>query len=126
MVDILNTTKQDPLSPRSFFGLAKDEILGKNYELSLAFIGDTRSRNLNKKWRKKDYVPNVLSFPLEKDFGEIFINLRKAKSEAKDFDMTQKVFIQFLYIHALLHLKGLDHGKKMDKLEQKYLKKFTS
>jgi len=126
MVDILNTTKQDPLSPRSFFGLAKDEILGKNYELSLAFIGDTRSRSLNKKWRKKNYIPNVLSFPLGDDMGEVFINLRKAKSEAKDFEMTPKVFIKYLYIHALLHLKGLDHGTKMDKLEEKYLKKFTA
>jgi ssRNA-specific RNase YbeY (16S rRNA maturation enzyme) len=51
----------------------KDDILGKTYAASLAFVGATRAQALNKQYRKKEYVPNVLSFPLDDNTGEIFI-----------------------------------------------------
>jgi len=103
----------------------KDDILGKKYILSLAFIGGTRSQKLNKEHRGKDYTPNVLSFPLDTNIGEIFITPTIAKKEASKFDMTHKGYIGFLFIHACLHLKGLDHGETMDKAEKKYCKKYT-
>ena len=102
----------------------KNDILGKNYTLSLAFIGGTRSQALNKKHRGKDYTPNVLSFPLDVAVGEIFITPTIAKKEAPKFNMTHKGYIGFLFIHACLHLKGLDHGDAMDKAEKKYCKKY--
>ncbi len=103
----------------------KDTILGKKYTLSLAFIGDTQAQKLNREHRKKSYVPNVLSFPLTENQGEIFIAPSVAKKEAKKFNMTVDGYIGFLFIHALLHLKGLDHGDTMEKAEQKYCKKYT-
>ena len=111
--------------PAFSYAKMKDDILGKKYVLSLAFIGDTKARTLNKEHRKKDYVPNVLSFPLAKDQGEVFIAPTVAKMEAKKFNMTVNGYIGFLYIHALLHLKGLDHGDTMEKAEQKYCKKYN-
>ena len=124
MLDILNTTKQKPLSKEADFVVIQEAILGKKYELSLAFIGDHKSKKLNYRFRKKTYIPNVLSFPLDNESGEIFINLKKATSEAKEFEMTPKQYIKFLFIHGCLHLTGLDHGKEMDKLEEKFSKKF--
>lgn len=125
MLDITNTTKQKPPRlTREDFVVIQEAILGKKYELSLVFIGDTKSKKLNWQFRKKTYVPNVLSFPIDKDSGEIFINLKKASSEAKDFDMTPKQYIKFLFIHGCIHLKGLYHGKEMEKLEDKFSKKF--
>ncbi len=106
------------------FADMKDAILGKNYELSLVFIGDKRSQTLNKKYRNKDYVPDILSFPYDKKEGEIFINQNKARKRAKDFDMNEKKFIGYLFIHGLLHLKGLRHGSTMNKIELTYLKRF--
>ena len=103
----------------------KDTILGKKYTLSLAFIGDTQAQKLNVEHRKKSYVPNVLSFPLTVDQGEIFITPSVAKKEAKKFNMTVDGYIGFLFIHALLHLKGFDHGDTMEKAEQKYCKKYN-
>jgi ssRNA-specific RNase YbeY (16S rRNA maturation enzyme) len=47
-----------------------------------------------------------------------------AKKEARKFDMTVNGYIGFLFIHALLHLKGLDHGDTMDKAEKKYCLKY--
>lgn len=124
MLDIKNTTKQKPLLNEVDFVVIKDAILGKKYELSLVFVGDKQSKKLNLQFRKKDYVPNILSFPIDKDSGEVFINLKKSISEAKDFDLTPKKYIKFLFIHGCLHLKGLDHGKEMEILEEKFSKKF--
>ncbi len=103
----------------------KNTILGKKYEVSLIFIGETRAKSLNQKYRQKDYVPNVLSFPLDNMYGEIFICPQIAKKEASKFSLSIEGYIVYLFIHGLLHLKGLDHGYTMDKLEKNYIKKFN-
>lgn len=84
----------------------KNTILGKKYNLSLVLTANHISKRLNKEYRKKNYPTNVLSFPLNKYEGEIFINVRKAEKEAVQFSKTPKKFIGFLFIHGLLHLKG--------------------
>ena len=100
-------------------------MLGKDYELSLVFIGATESRKLNNKWRQKDKPTNVLSFPLSETAGEIFITPSKAKKEAPSFDRKYDNFTAFLFIHGLAHLKGLDHGDEMEAIEAKARKKFN-
>ncbi len=111
--------------PKHSYEKIKNDILGKRYTLSLAFIGGTSAQKLNKEHRNKTYVPNVLSFPLTADTGEIFITPQVAKTEAKKFEMTVDGYIGFLFVHALLHLKGLDHGDTMDKAEKKYCLKYN-
>lgn len=123
MLSIQNKTRQKVGKVAHFLSIS-DEIIGKKYDLSLVFIGNIKSRSLNKKYREKDYPTNVLSFPIDKDMGEIFINLDKVKTEAPDFDMKKDEFIFYLFVHGLLHLKGLDHGNKMEQLEDTYLRKY--
>ena len=89
----------------------KEKVLGKKYDLSIVFAGEKRMRNLNKKYRKKDKTASVLSFPLSSHSGEIFIN-----SAEKN--------IQYLFIHALLHLKGFQHSSTMESEERKIGKFF--
>lgn len=110
--------------PKLPYQKIKEDILGKNYELSLMFVGGIKAQQLNKAYRKKTYVPNVLSFPLAKDAGEIFITPEVAKKEAHKFSMTVTGYIGFLFIHGCLHLKGHLHGDTMDKAEQKYCRKY--
>jgi len=116
---VKNYPKQHP------YGEMKRSILGTKYELSLVFVGNKRAAALNQTYRKKTYSPNVLSFPLSDTAGEIFITPAVAKSEAAKFNLSTDGYIAFLFIHGLLHLKGLDHSDEMDKLEQKYLTKFS-
>ncbi len=116
-----NTVRTYPNWP---YKTIKDTILGKNYELSLAFVGKLRAQKLNMQYRQKDYIPNVLSFPLDGSTGEIYICQEVAKRQAKDFDLSIDGYIAYLFIHGCVHLKGHDHGATMDKLEQKYLKQF--
>lgn len=94
----------------------KNQVLGKSYNLSAVFIDSHLMQDLNQKYRKKDYEANVLSFALSKDEGEILIN-KKFK--------TDKNYSNCLFLHSVLHLKGFEHGKKMDEEEQKLAKHFN-
>lgn len=99
----------------------KAEILGAKYSLSIAFVSERISRKLNKKYRKKDKPTNVLAFPLSKTAGEILLCRGVIRKEAKNSGRTPSEFTDFLVIHGMLHLKGMRHGKKMEKEEEKYL-----
>lgn len=121
-VAITTTARSYPKLP---YQKMKDDILGKGYRLSLVFVGATRAQKLNEQYRKKTYTPNVLSFPLTESDGEIFITPVIAKKEAHKFNLSYEGYIAYLFVHSLLHLKGLDHGDKMDKAEAKYVKKYS-
>ncbi|OGI82772.1 rRNA maturation RNase YbeY [Candidatus Nomurabacteria bacterium RIFCSPLOWO2_02_FULL_44_12] len=102
----------------------KDDILGKKYSLSIAFVSSRKSRELNKQYRKKDRPTNVLAFPLRKHEGEIVLCRDIVQKEAKLFQKSYKQFLGFLVIHGMLHLKGMRHGSIMERAEKKYLKKY--
>ena len=122
-MSIKNTTRKN--NPSLPFQKIQEEILGKKYELSLVFIGDKLSRKLNKQYRKIDKPTNILTFPLSKSSGEIFINLNLAKGQAHKFDRNYTNFIGFLLIHGLMHLKGYEHSSKMEREEKKIREKFN-
>ncbi len=106
------------------FEVMKDEVLGKDYELSLVFVTEAESHKINLAYRQKDKPTNILSFPLEKNAGEIFICPEYAKKEAPDFEREYENYLAFLFIHGLVHLKGFDHGSRMENEEQKFRNKF--
>ena len=126
---ISSTQKSTPKNDWVLFDTIKNKVLGNSYELSLTFIGTKRMRDLNKTHREKDYTTDVLSFPLDdlgekSQMGEVFINLEVANKKSKDFDRTPKNYLVFLFIHSLFHLKGYDHGDKMEKKEEEVRKFF--
>ncbi len=102
-----------------------DEVLGRSYDLSVVLIGNARSHRLNLTYRGKDKPTNVLAFPVAKDSGEIYLNVPYAAKEAGNYDHSASLHLTFLFIHGLLHLKGLDHGPKMEQLEARLLKRFV-
>jgi probable rRNA maturation factor len=103
----------------------KEKILGQKYDLSLTFISKKEIHSINKKYRKVDSPTDILSFPLNKDSGEIFICQEIAKKKAPAFERKYDNFLSFLFIHGLVHLKGYDHGDEMEKIERKYRKIFN-
>lgn len=102
----------------------KEKILGKSYNLTIIFCTPKESKFRNKTYRDKDYPTNILSFPLSKNEGEIYISLSTARTDAKKFEMSYQKFLHLLSIHGMLHLKGHPHGSTMEKLEETYLSKF--
>ena len=122
-----HTVKGIPSFP---YETIKNDVLGKKYTLSLSFVGPTRAQKLNEQYRKKTYTPNVLSFPLASDCGEIVICPDIARREASNYSHSKDGHIAFLFIHGLLHLKGHDHhtdaeAAEMERLERKYVKKYA-
>ncbi|MEI6494650.1 MAG: rRNA maturation RNase YbeY [bacterium] len=127
MLTVSNQTqKTGKRPPRVPFSLVADKVLGLKYDLSLVFANPELARKLNWQYRKRRYIPNVLSFPLEKNSGEIFINLEKADKEKKDFDEDYATHVLRLFIHGLLHLKGLTHSSKMESKEKQLMRLFIT
>lgn len=114
-----------------------------DFEISLAIIGEAKMRKLNKFWRGKNRVTDVLSFSFgggkkKTDFipapseagclGEIFICLPYAKKEAKRQNITLEKELETLFVHGILHLLGYDHErsekeeKEFFELQEKMLK----
>lgn len=99
----------------------------KEGEISLALVGPGRMRKLNKKYRGKNRVTDVLAFP-GNGLGEIVICLREVKKNAKRFGSTFEKELAKVLIHGILHLLGYDHeksekeAKEMEEKENQYLK----
>lgn len=121
---LINKTKGK--LPSLPFVKLKDDILGKKYFLSVAYVNENISKRLNKTYRGKDKSTNVLSFRLHKNEGELVLCPAVIKREAKDFDKTFEKFLGFLVIHGMLHLKGMDHSVTMERQEKKYDQKYFS
>ena len=108
------------------FTQIKNDILGEDYSLSIAYVSEKKSRELNKKWRNKDKATNVLSFALSKTLGELVLCKAVIKREALEnkFDRDFENLLGYLVIHGMLHLKGMKHSSTMDKAESKYDQKY--
>jgi probable rRNA maturation factor len=123
-VSIINKTKGK--LPSLPFVLIKEDILGKEFDLSIAFISKSKSKELNNKYRGKNNPTNILSFPFSKNEGEILICPDIVKTETKKFGRTFRGLLGFLVIHGCLHLKGMEHSSTMEKQESKYDQKYFS
>jgi len=111
--------------PSLSFDIYKSAVLGSKYELSVNFVSEAQIHKLNNVYRGFDKPTDILSFPLDKSSGEIFICLKKVTEKAPLFERSKENYLVYLYIHGLVHLKGYDHGEEMEKLETKFRKKFN-
>lgn len=119
---VINKTKGK--LPSLPFLLIKDDILGKDYSLSIAFIGKKKMRELNNQYRGKNNPTNILSFPLSKKEGEILLCPEVIKTETQKFNRNFRALLGYLVIHGCLHLKGMTHSSTMEKAEKKYDQKY--
>lgn len=107
----------------------------QNSEITIRIVDNKEITTLNRKYRKKNKVTNIISFPFEAPkgikadiLGDLVICATQLRKEAIE---NKKTFISHwahLAIHGTLHLLGHDHQNdkdaiKMEKLETKILKK---
>lgn len=104
------------------FKRLKNIILGEKYDLNVVLSKEKLMQELHKHWLKKDGATTILSFPLTPASGEIFLCPNYVKKEAKKYNLDYKLYLKKIYVHGLLHLKGLKHSKKMEQEEDKILK----
>ena len=89
------------------------KLLYKN--LVLAFVSEKEIQKLNKTFRGRDSVTDILSFSAveEDSLGEIALCLPIInKKTPKDF--SQKEWLYYLILHGILHLLGFEHENKGD------------
>ena len=121
---LTNTTKAKLPLAFDILEEMKDTVLGKDYDLSVNIVSLEEIHALNMKHRGIDKPTDILSFPLDDKNGEIYINIECTHEEAPKFERTYENFFAFLFIHGLVHLKGMDHGSTMESMEAKFRKKF--
>ena len=97
----------------------------ENPLLNIVIVDNDRIREINKEYRNKDAVTDVISFAFEevKDvdygnvrfLGEIYISYERCKEQASEFGHSVRREFSYLAVHGLLHLLGYDHIKEEDK-----------
>lgn len=100
------------------------EILlgGEEVEVSVSFVDDGEIQALNRDYRGRDQVTDVLSFPFYEAYqgqggilGDIVINASQCLRQAKEYGHSFEREVTYLAVHSLLHLLGHDHEEEEDK-----------
>jgi len=148
MIEINNLTKFN-LDEKKLKGIIKKVLIGKlkKNDLSVAFVNPGAIKNLNRKYRKKNRITDVLSFAefknLKKELkikkirervilGEIIICPQEVDKNAKKFKSKFENELYRVLIHGILHLLGYDHEKSekqanlMEKKQSYYFKKIIN
>lgn len=97
-------------------------------EVSLVLVGDRRIRRLNRRYRQRDKVTDVLSFTSDEpsQLGEIIIDYQQIIRQAQRFGNSVWRELIFITTHGLLHLLGHndedDSGwQVMEKISQDFI-----
>ncbi len=118
----------------------------KPYEVDVSLVDKQTIQEINRDYRNKDAVTDVISFAFNDDqsefghiegeevpqlLGEIFLCVDRALEQAKEIGNTPHRELCFLFVHGLLHLLGYDHMKKEDEevmfpLQEKILQAYES
>lgn len=82
-------------------------------DVSVVIVGDLKMRRLNRTYRGKDAVTDILSFREEEAeiaengfLGELIIDYRVIRQQAKRFAPSIRWELAFIVIHGVLHLLG--------------------
>jgi len=118
------------------FGEKALQAIGKNEKnATIAFVSDGAIKELNRRFRGKDYATDVLSFaceaaPFEIEnqslLGDVVISVQRAAAQAKEHGLSFSDEVKQLILHGLLHLCGHDHETdrgEMNRLELRLRKR---
>ncbi|OGZ17688.1 MAG: rRNA maturation RNase YbeY [Candidatus Nealsonbacteria bacterium RBG_13_36_15] len=108
--------------------LREENIEGK-IELSIALVGPTEIKKINKRYLGRNKATDVLAFPefkknktiptrKIKNLGEIIICPIEVKKNARRFNSTFKKELIEVLIHGIMHLLGYDHEKNQKEAEK--------
>ncbi|ALN76538.1 MULTISPECIES: rRNA maturation RNase YbeY [Staphylococcus] len=111
----------------SLLTFAKDqENITEDAELSVTFVDKDEIQAINRDYRDKDKVTDVISFAFEEDetvfegmdmprvLGDIIICTDVAQEQALQYNHSFERELGFLALHGFLHLLGYDHMNETD------------
>lgn len=113
---------------RACTAVLRNEQFKGSAEVSVSFVDNDEIRRLNREFRDKDSVTDVLSFPMGEDgvydtnpdtgaciLGDVVISLEKAREQAAEFEHSFEREVCYLTVHSMLHLLGYDHMEPKEK-----------
>lgn len=80
--------------------------------ITLRIAGTAEARRLNRKFRRKEYAANVLSFPYARGSGDVVLCHPVIAKEARAQAKTLRAHYAHLVVHGILHLRGYDHMRR--------------
>lgn len=96
----------------------------ENAVFSVIFVTSEKIKEINKVYRNKDNITDVISFAFEDNanmlynnvrvLGDIYICIPRMLEQAKEYDHSEKRELSFLAVHGLLHLLGYDHERSSE------------
>jgi probable rRNA maturation factor len=81
-------------------------------DITLRIVDRAESQKLNRRFRKKNYATNVLSFPYGRGSGDIVMCHPVIVREAREQGKTLRAHYAHLVVHGILHLRGHDHLRR--------------
>ncbi len=86
-------------------------------QVAISFVTDHEIRRLNRMYRSKDAVTDVLSFAAPADdlsgqLGDVLVSYDQAVRQAEDADI--ELELADLVVHGVLHVLGFDHEQPAD------------
>lgn len=120
--EVLDQTKKLLIFAAKFIHLPESK------EMSVTFVENERSQDINKKFRDTnaptdvislEYKPDTINFDenisaellaeLDPFIGELYINIDRAKEQAADYGHSLAREYGWLTVHGFLHINGYDH-----------------
>ena len=94
-----------------------EEYEKNDYYLSLLITTNDVIQTINRDYRNKDAVTDVISFAYNETenigpmniLGDIVISLDRVKEQAKEYGHSDEREFYYVFCHGLLHLLGYDH-----------------
>lgn len=142
MIEIINRTDKsvNQAELKKTAELFLEKYKKKDFLLSLVLVGDREMKVLNKRYRSKNAITDVLSFrqgeKMGNILGEIFLNLEETKRLDKYGEMFLELGLfdlpisrrprflrHFLLVHGLFHLIGYNDDSERERIEMMKLGK---
>ena len=114
MIEVVNRQRGRKIATAPWVKRTKEMLQAMGSDdssVTIAFVSDSKIRELNRQFRGIDKATDVLSFPAgdEGQLGDIAISLETATRQSKENGLTLNGEIAQLILHGLLHLSGYDH-----------------
>ncbi len=98
---------------------AENKLQIRNKSINVILIDNDEIQLLNKTYRKKDDITDVLTFPdgYLNNLADIFISIPKCEEQAKELEHSFNRELGFLVVHGFLHSIGYDHQNDEEEKE---------
>jgi rRNA maturation RNase YbeY len=116
---LLNIYPKLPFTNRALQVCIDNNFVFNKKDINIIFIENLNIKELNKEYRDKDEVTDVLSFNIDSKelLGEVYISPEYVINNFSGKKFVEEIIR--LIVHGILHLQGEDHNEKFDEVDYK-------